>query len=139
MARRDHHKDRRSEETTDFSTDSEVLRQFIKKTSVVARPLHLSPPKPLTLLEDRRTFHPDKLTRPAAAIPKKASRLRAGSAKQSRPHGPISPRIGFTAPKQVAVCVRRHTRRSVLFAKNLTRKGAGSGRRRRNEWSNVTC
>ena len=141
MARhKDHDKHQKQRDTSDIATDSDVLRQFIKKQSVVPRPIVTPPPpKPLRLLEDRRTFHPDKMTRPAGAVTKKATRLRAGrSSSISRPHGPLPHHVGFSIPKQVAICIRRKIRKQVLFAKNKTRKGSGS-RRNRNEWSDIVC
>lgn len=46
--------------------------------------------------------------------------------------------IRFEQPEAVARCVRRKTRREVIFAKRKHRKGAGS-RRRYNFWSTVKC
>lgn len=142
------HKDHthRSDDTFDVSTDSEVLRNFIKKASVVPvaplpSPLKPKLPHPLKLLEDRRAWHPDKLRRNAEAIPKRGSRLVVARPPTATPHlsAKLPHRIGFDSPKAVSLCVRRHTRRNVLFALDLTRKGSGSRSRRRNQWSDVKC
>lgn len=52
--------------------------------------------------------------------------------------GSLAP-VQFRAPNQVIVCVRRKTRREVLHALNLTGRGSGGGRRRRNVWSSIGC
>lgn len=52
----------------------------------------------------------------------------------------VSKRVGFHAPWQVIICVRRKRRREVLHALNKT--GAGKGRQRRpvrNTFSEVRC
>lgn len=45
--------------------------------------------------------------------------------------------IGVRRPDSVAVCVRRKRRKEVLHA--LRRVGRNSGRRRRNQWSDIKC
>lgn len=39
--------------------------------------------------------------------------------------------LGFSIPKNVIVCIRRKIRKQVMFALKLTKRGSGSGRRRR--------
>lgn len=48
-------------------------------------------------------------------------------------------RLGFTKPEAVPICVRRKSRRQVLFAKRLRAKGSGSRRRRHGPYSNHRC
>jgi hypothetical protein len=132
---------------TDIATDSEVLRKFITKpkpyTPVFTEPLHLPS-------FDNRTFHPSPITR-TIAEPRSASRLKipepgravsvSGSSRPAVGNRRISSlpaQVAFSQPKQVSVCIRRKTRREVLFAKQRTGRGAKS-RRTRNQWSDVKC
>lgn len=131
---------------TDIATDSEVLRKFITTPKpyapVFTEPLHLP-------TFDNRLFHPDPITRPISE-PRSSSRLVIPSSGAVSPQRSVQDRLGnrrigtlphqvaFAQPKQVSVCVRRKTRREVLFAKQRTRKGSGA-RRTRNEWSDVKC
>lgn len=139
--KRDRDTNKRSDDAFDISTDSEVLRDFIKKSSVIPGPL-VTPllPKPLTQLEDRRAFHPERSGRPAGAVQRSNGRLVIPAAPSPKTHQrarlPVS--VGFAVPEKVALCVRRRTRKEVLFAKRLTAKGA-RGNRRRNQWSDVKC
>ncbi len=61
--------------------------------------------------------------------------------KRNRLHGAVSARLGFHAPWQVVVCVRRKRRRNVLFANRIAgRSGVGRGKQwRRNYYSQVRC
>ncbi|AYQ58218.1 hypothetical protein [Microviridae sp.] len=91
----------------------------------------------LSLLEDRRHFHPLGPVRPALSLlstrPRIVVRKRAPGGKFA-----LSPHLSFEVPKSVAVCIRRKQRREVLFANKKTRGGAGS-KRRRNFWSLIRC
>lgn len=130
----------RSEDTFDISSDSSLLRTFIKQNTFKPAPLiHIPPPTQPKFLEDRRAFHPDpKSQRPIAANPRSAARLKV-SPTQLRPSSPKLPsKVAFAAPTGVALCVSRKNRREVLFALNRTKKGAGS-KRTRTKWSEVKC
>lgn len=97
-------------------------------------------PAPLTAIEDRRTYHPLKVQRPARTI-------------SGHPSGPVTPKktptrsrafvahgLKFPDPTgRVVICVRRKQRREVLFAKKKTRAGARARARRRNWYSNIGC
>lgn len=86
-------------------------------------------------LEDRRTWHPAGSTRPAGASSRNSRRI-----VQAKPvPGFFPPRnVAFSVPRDVAICVRRKTRREVIFAKRKYSKGAGASRRR--SWfSKVGC
>jgi len=88
-------------------------------------------------LEDRRTFYPDPLFRPAASFPRHASRVVASSSEGGNAFYPSS-RIAFAAPAGVSVCVRRKQRKEVLHA--LGKAGGRVSRRRRRNWtSEVDC
>lgn len=92
----------------------------------------------LQLLEDRRLFHPDaELRAPRSFFTK--PRLVIPPAKQPLRNGAMftSPKIGFEVPRNVAICVRRKTRKEVIIAKRLARNGGGA--KHRNIWSNVKC
>lgn len=85
-------------------------------------------------LEDRRQFHPSRSLRPAGAMSRAARSLVEPAAVGSR-----TPGLKFADPEKVSRCVRRKDRREVLFAKRLTRKGAGASHRRRNWFSAIGC
>lgn len=53
--------------------------------------------------------------------------------------GAVNSRLGFAVPQNIIVCLRRAMRREVLFALKKRRKGSGSKRRRRNQWSDIDC
>lgn len=144
MSRKSKHQSNQSlnknRDTFDIATDSEVVRNFIKKQTLTPR-LHLAPPtfKTHQPMEDRRAFHPDgKTKRPIDAVPRSAARLKVAPASVRQNPLKLPGRVAFTAPNGVAVCVRRKNRREVLFALNRTKKGAGSPKRR-NSWSDVKC
>lgn len=142
MARK-RNRDTTQRDASDIATDSEVLRNFIVKPKPYV-PIIPSLPKPLTLLEDRRAWHPEtKQIRNPGALQRSNTTLRiredAGTAKAKTRSGPLPRTVGFEQPKGVAICVRRKVRREVLFAKNRSRKGAAAAHRRRTEWSDVKC
>lgn len=95
-----------------------------------------APPAPLRLIEDRRTYHPLGPDRPARQVSGHPSKpLQVKPSKKFR----LPPQLGFSDPTRVVVCVRRKTRKEVLFA--LKKMGAGKRRRRprRNWLSNIEC
>lgn len=47
--------------------------------------------------------------------------------------------LKFESPFNVVKCVRRKVRRSVIFALNKQRKGAGARHRRRDKYTGVKC
>lgn len=89
----------------------------------------------LSLIEDRRQFHPLGPFRPASAPRRALSRvvIKNPSVPFRRPDV-----FGFAVPQKVALCVRRQERREVLFAKRKTGAGARSPKRR-NYWSSISC
>lgn len=130
---------RRSDDTFDISSDSELLRRFIQNKPANHPPtLHLNPPKfQLRQIEDRRAFHPKPFTQPAGTLKRSAARLVVPKAKTS-PRASLPHQVAFEAPKHVLICVRRKQRREILFAKRKTRAGAAS-RKHRNQWSSIKC
>lgn len=114
---------------------------FFSRPKLPSVPPRLSSPSFrsfVSSLEDRRQWYPT--SRPAAALPRSAARLVVSSQSQVFPGSNfLSDRISFAVPPGVSICAKRKTRREVMFAKRQTRKGAGAGRRRRNEFSNIGC
>lgn len=116
-----------------------------RDTSDIARRslLDLSAPlrsgRELLPLEDRRQFYPG-VFKPASRLDrgKRAFLTMPGSTKKSvRIRSKFSHIVKFEAPQSVLVCVRRHRRREVLFAKG---KGGGGKRPpRRNAFSDISC
>lgn len=102
------------------------------------RPLPRSPVRVpyLAPITDRRTYHPAPRFRPVTVSGSRHHTLAPGK-KFLTPFG-VTPIVRFEAPRKIAVCVRRKTRREVLFAQRRTGKGARSPRRR-DEWSDVSC
>lgn len=103
----------------------------------------------LSELEDRRLYYPDR-ARPARGLSKGATVIGISPVPQrSRNKGDrksaakllsrVIDTFKFSSPKSVALCVRRHKRREVLFALKRSGKGSRSRRRRRNEFSDVSC
>lgn len=95
--------------------------------------LPLPNPTPIQVLPyagDRRRFNPSDSTQAPAAVRSGASRV---VADPWRPSG-----TRFADPKYVGICARRKVRKEVLFAKRLTRSGAGS-KKHFNFWSKVKC
>lgn len=106
----------------------------------------------LRQLEDRRTFHPAGRQRPAAGFFLPRHQLRVATPKRSvsvvtGPYQGVSPSaalfssppigVGFVAPRQVAICIRRKTRREVIHARGIA--GSKVRRPRRTEYSGVIC
>lgn len=101
-------------------------------------------------LEDRRLWNPEPFLPPAPAsqtraarrlviMPRRRSPSSVGplSARLTAPQSVIGAAIGFAQPSRVAICVRRHSRREVLFAKGVG--GSKVRRGKRNPWSEVQC
>lgn len=77
---------------------------------------------------DMRHWHPDRFIGPPPSNVRQARRL-----VQSDRY-----KVRFARPDLVGVCLRRKTRKEVLFA--LGKTGRGSGRPRRfNQWSKIKC
>lgn len=114
------------------------------RTVVVARRATFRPRVTLLQqLEDRRTFHPERAARPARGFFMPRHRLVAvaptvtfGSVPDT--FSPVVPvGVGFAAPRQVAVCVRRRVRREVMHAKGFA--GGRVRRPTRSFYSEVRC
>lgn len=96
-------------------------------------------PAPLSLLEDRRSFHPARSARPAFALRRDAARLVAREPAR-RPGRQTKATIAFADPKRVVICMRRGVRKEVMFALGRTGRGGKRNRRpRRSSFSSVSC
>lgn len=95
-------------------------------------------PSPPELVEDRRSYHPLGMFRPARSFGGLPSPVVIKKAPKARPGRFLPFGLSFAQPDKVALCVRRKTRREVLFAKG---KGGGGRRRRprKNWFSKVSC
>lgn len=95
----------------------------------------------LSEIEDRRSFAPG-VYKPARTFRGRA-RLKIHDPKPSRLGRRVrgfvfSPLVRFAEPAATLICVRRHRRREVLFAK--ARAGRGAMRRPvRTAWSKIIC
>lgn len=106
-------------------------------------PLLRSLSKSLSLVEDRRHFHPAGDFRPARSRRSANHRLDAADRRLRSPvpvwkSESIPSRVVFHAPKSVLICVRRNRRREVLFASGGASK-RHKRRPRRNWFSAVSC
>lgn len=120
-----------------------------RPTPPVVRRVFRSPV--LRQLEDRRTFHPAGVNRPAAGFFMPRHRLRVSTPRRpvtvaTAPGLGVSPSpetfsppigIGFVAPRQVAVCIRRKVRKEVIHAKGFA--GGRVRKPRRSTYSEITC
>ena len=134
-------KSRRGRDTVDIA--NQRLPRVNATQSTLTRPYRF-----LSEIEDRRFWHPEGYIRPARSFPQPYSRVitydrpraRKSPAKGS-PYSKVnlvSPVLGFEAPRQVALCVRRKQRKEVLFA--LKKSGRNGGRKyRRNFYSRISC
>lgn len=91
----------------------------------------------LSLLEDRRLFHPGRDFGPARSFSRRDQARVVIKQSVSKPAA-FSSRVQFAVPAKVVVCVRRHQRKEVLHALGKA-GGKVSRRRRRNSWSHVDC
>lgn len=87
---------------------------------------------------DMRFHNPTWSVSAPAALNSNATRLKAVDKFGNAVRSSIPKAIGFTEPKAVALCVRRHQRREVLHALKKTGRH-GARHTRRNKWSDVSC
>lgn len=108
---------------------------------------------PLLAMEDRRFYSPDRysyamkwasdvvVSYPRNVVSKALYEGIPGVRLANRAKTYVEAGLAFRDPERVAVCVRRHIRRQVIFALSLHRRiGSGRGkRRRRNLASAIRC
>lgn len=94
-------------------------------------------------VEDFRTWTPSRVRRPKTlrGNPSRVSHSQAAPVRRKYTYQTnFDYGLGFTYPKHVVLCVRRHRRREVLHALRKTGRGGRWNRKpRRNQWSNVKC
>lgn len=147
-------KDKRNREPPrDLSTiANDPLRGLLRPVQPI-RPVVITRPLDLRVIEDRRTFHPDPI-RPALNVRSQVHRLvapkvgarsarkspsRKSSFSYSKPQAIFNRKaVMFQEPKKVLVCVRRKQRAEVLHATKRTGKG-GQRKPRYNRFSDVRC
>lgn len=103
--------------------------------------------KYLNQVQDFRRFHPEGEYRPLLNTQGFSARLEVRPpthVKKTRvpfTQTVLPTGIGFRAPMQLLVCIRRKQRREVLFAQEIAgRRGLGRGKKqRRNDYSEVSC
>lgn len=101
----------------------------------------LSSLAPLHLIEDLRRYDPARHVN-ARSLFNRFHRLVVDpnvNLKRSRSRVALTPRIAFANPERVVTCIKRKTRRQVMFAMRKTGKGAQRRRRHRNWRSNISC
>ena len=130
----------RRRRSTSLNVPPRQVVTYHPRVSVV-RP-RVRPRIDLRVIEDRRTYHPEKVMRPVATFSRRDQRRIVEKARDVRKYADprfIAPlNLGFAVPEKVAVCVRRNQRREVIFANR--KAGAGSrSTRRRNEQSEISC
>lgn len=119
------------------------LETVTRPRPVVRRVVKVSIPlrdTPLQQIEDRRRWHPLRYLAPAATLGSRSARSLVERSPKSKSVSRFpSLRLGFAVPEKVAVCVRRKTRKEVIFAKKVAGKGASARRRKRNPFSEIRC
>lgn len=138
---------RRSGRQREVSTPSLTTLLSVPAPRVTSTPL-LSPLSDRIadpLLSDRRAFHPLQDYAPAAFHTGATPRI----GLKDKSYGRKAPSFGFSqtkaiqafgSPKAVDLCVRRHRRREVLFAKKHAGRGGKRRHPRRTNWfSAIKC
>lgn len=148
---------RKSRSSTHRRTVADDISDFESETLKPSRPLSPvrvnAPVRPIAGTADRRRWDPaggqparDVLGRPARVVHgKTAAKVRkqpAGTRMSPRPGYPglslSRDALSFRDARNTTICLLRKIRRSVLFAKKRTLKGAGSPKKR-NRYSNIRC
>lgn len=136
-------------EVRDFNFIANRRLDFGPRARIALAQLEALRREALSEIEDRRRFHPDRQFAPARDRNTRRARIVAASLLGSAlsfqdptirsgsiPGTRSAPAAGYSG--KVAICVRRKTRREVLFARG---KGGGGAKRsrRRNYYSEVKC
>lgn len=117
------------------------LSKLLRSPARVSSPVRVHLPTVLAEVEDRRTYHPERATRPARYFSGPTHRLKIAEPKKTRSLPGLyqpSPIVAFESPKNLPLCVRRKQRREIIHALKKIGKGARA-RRRRNDFSNISC
>lgn len=142
MAKKKSSKNRSSGVSSPQSTPSRRLLDQKQIHAILKSPTLKILSDRLRKIEDRRTYHPSGPMRSARSFNKAHHRLVVKASRPGRKPKAASSfppaKVQFHDPKKVLVCVRRQTRREVIFA--TKRRGKGSSARRKHNWfSDVSC
>lgn len=94
------------------------------------------PASPLTEVEDRRTYHPLDVFRPAMEIGGTQTTQRV--VKKS-PYSKLPFGLSFAKPDATIICIRRNQRKEVLHAMRKTGRGQSRKRPSKNWYSKIGC
>lgn len=124
----------------DVSTPHYTTRRYSNAVPryTVFRPSTYKPPN-LSLIEDRRTYHPDPIRRVAYLSVNKPARLTLRENTRYNAPSFTKALVAFAEPKKLALCVRRSQRKQVLFAKGIGGSKRPQRRPRKNEFSDISC
>lgn len=93
----------------------------------------------LRMIEDRRTHYPG-LVRPVVTITVgQPARLKLKQNPRYNAPSQTKGIVAFQQPERLPVCIRRHQRREVLFAKGVGGSKKPQRKPRRNAFSDVSC
>lgn len=132
------------------ATSSTVARRTVRLPRAVRAPITVTSiitPRavpilaPLGVLSDRRRWHPGGArAQPAIATTRAAARHVTKQRPAFTQPSQTRALIGYADPRKVLSCVRRSTRKQVLFAKGVGGSSPRGFRKRRRTWlSNFTC
>lgn len=135
MARRSSHKNKARRDTT-----------VIANPRLPSRRMSIPSYSGLKMIEDRRTFHPQGIYRPARSFHRSQHRLVSHVQTvptYNRTRGvyrvlSMARPVAFEAPRSVLVCVRRKRRSEVLHALGHTGK-RGQRKPRQSYFSSIRC
>lgn len=122
-------------------SSSKRMRAASAKSYSFANPRLLRrfvPPRFVTAVEDRRTYHPLGVFRPAATLGDLRARTVVPRAARKASRFVVPSGLRFMVPERVAICARRKVRKEVMHA--LGRAGSGGMRKPRRKWfSAISC
>lgn len=119
---------KKTSRSADINTNANEVSSLLRLPVLQPIPIQLSVEQ-----ADERLYSPLRWPVPLAPGGRPA-RLRTPSAGPFRRAG-----IRFEGAARVNTCVKRKTRREILFAKNKTGKGAKARYRKRNAYTGIKC
>lgn len=91
----------------------------------------------LTLIEDRRQFHPGGSLHKRPRTPRRVAQIISVTANRSGPKKRGPDLLAFKVPRSVALCARRSIRKSVIHAKGIAGSSVRKGKR--TAYSSISC
>lgn len=143
---------RRSRRRSDAPIVRDSFRDLQRQSLAPLRehtPVAIKPPRRLQIIEDRRRWAPTDQVREVSGRPARVVTVKprpsvakhaAGNTFKSGLRSWTPKNVDgfqFNDPRRTVICLRRKVRKQVIFAKNLTR--AGAGKKRLNQWSKIRC